>query len=99
MTGHGSIHRNGLGLHDLELSPVGDGHGVDQLGFGDIARPETGQETGAKFDEGCGGIMVQRWVGRGEAVAGTVARGIALALGGDGSSGTGAIGAGGLDLS
>ncbi len=98
VTGNGSIQGNGLGLDDLELSPVDDGHGVDQLGFGDIAGSEAGHETGAEFDEGCGSILVERWVGRGEAVAGAVAGGVALALGGDGSSGTGAVGARGLDL-
>ncbi len=77
---------------------MGDGHGVNQLGFGHIAGPEAGHETGAEFDEGCGGIMVEGWVGRGETVTGAVAGGIALALGGDWSSGTGAVGAGGLDL-
>jgi hypothetical protein len=45
--GHGSIHRNGLGLHDLELSPVGDGHGVDQPDFDCIAGAQVGYETGA----------------------------------------------------
>ena len=96
--GHGSVQGNGLGPDDLEFSPVGDGHGVDQLGFGDIAGAEAGHEPGAELDEGCGGIMVERWVGRGEAVAVAVAGGIAFALGGDGSSGTGAVGAGGFDL-
>ena len=42
MTGDGSIQGNGLGLDDLELTPAGDGDGVDQLGFGDIAGPEAG---------------------------------------------------------
>lgn len=98
MTGHGFIQGDGLCLDDLKHSPMGHGHGVDQLGFGDIAGAVAGHETGAEFDEGCGGIMVERWVRRGEAVAGAVAGGVALALGGDGSSRTGAVGAGGGDL-
>jgi hypothetical protein len=63
-----------------------------------FAGPVTGHQTGAEFDEGCGRIMVEGWVGRGETVSSAVAEGIALALGGDRSSGTGAVGAGGLDL-
>ncbi len=94
----GSIYENGLGLDYLELSPVGYGHGVDQAGFYCVAGVEVGYETGAEFEEGGGGILVQRVVGRGEAVAGAVAGGIAFALGGGGSSGTGAVGAGGLNL-
>jgi hypothetical protein len=98
MTGHGSIPRNVLSLDDLELSPMGDGHDVDQLGFGYIAGPVAGHQTGAEFDKGCGGILVEGWVGRRETVTGAIARRIALALGGDRSSRTGAVGAGGFDL-
>lgn len=87
-----------MGLNDLELSPAGDGHGMDQMSFDHIARLKASYETGAEFDEGRGGILIQGAAGGGEAVAVAVAGGIALALSGDGSSGTGAVGAGGLDL-
>ena len=87
-----------MGLDYLELSPASDGHSVDQMGFDGVAGVKVGYETLAKLDEGRRGILIQGAVGRGEAVAGAVARGIAFALGGDGSSGTGAVGAGGLDL-
>ena len=98
MTGHGFIQGNGLRLDDLKLSPAGHGHDLDQLGFIDIAGPEVDHETIAEFDEGCRGIMVERWVGCREAVARAVERGIALAPGGDRSSGARAVGAGGGDL-
>ena len=87
-----------MGLDDLELSPASDGHGMDQMGFDTVARVKASYETGAEFDEGRGGILIQGAVGGGEAVAAAVAGGIALALSGDGSSRTGAIGAGSLDL-
>ncbi len=87
-----------MGLDDLELSPASDGHGVDQVAFDGVAGMEVCYETSAELDEGRRGILAQGCVGRGEAVAGAVAGGIAFALGGDGSSGTGAIGAGGLNL-
>jgi hypothetical protein len=94
----GGVHEIGLGLDDLKLSPVGDGHRVDQVGFDGVAGLEVGCEIIAKLDEGRWRILVQGAVGGGEAVADAVAGGIAFALGGDGSSGTGAVGAGGLDL-
>jgi hypothetical protein len=57
--GYGSIYENGLGLDYLELSPVGDGHGVDETGFDCVAGMEVGCETGAELDE-CGwGILLQ----------------------------------------
>ena len=57
--GCGSIYENGLGLDYLELSPVGDGHGVDETGFDCVAGMEVGCETGAELDE-CGwGILLQ----------------------------------------
>ena len=96
--GHGCVQEIGLCLDYLELSPAGDGHGVDQVGFDSVAGVKVGYETLAKLDEGGRGILAQRWVGRGKAVAGAVARGVAFAVGGDGSSGTSAVGAGGFDL-
>jgi hypothetical protein len=45
--GYGSIYEKGLGLDYLELSPVGDGHGVDQPDFDCIAGAQVGYETGA----------------------------------------------------
>jgi len=95
---HGCVHEIGLGMDYLELSPVGDGHGVDQPGFDGVAGVKVGYETGAELHERVGRILVEGWVGRREAVTGAVAGGIALALGGDGSSGTGTVGAGGCDL-
>ena len=95
---HGYVQEIGLGLDDLEPSPVCDGHGVDQVGFDGVAGLKVGYVTLAKLDEGSRGTLAQGWVGRGKAMAGAVARGIALALCGDGSSRTRAVGAGGLDL-
>lgn len=96
--GYGSIDESGLRLDYLELPPVGDGHGMDKASFDCVARVEVGYETGAEIEERSRGILVQGAVGRGEAMAGAVAGGIALALNGNGSSGTGAVSAGGLDL-
>ncbi len=92
--GYGCVQEIGLGLDDLELSPAGDGHGVDQMGLNDVPGVDVGYEIIAKLDVGTRGILAQGWVGRGEAAAGAVAGGIAFALGGDGSFGTGAVGAG-----
>ncbi len=65
--------------------------GVDQPGFDGVARVEVSHEIVAELDEGSRGILVQGAVGDGEAMARAVAGGIALALGGDGSSGTGPL--------
>jgi hypothetical protein len=95
---HGFVHGDGLGLNDLEPSPMGDGHDVDESSFSEIAGLQAGEKTGAEVNEGCGGILIEGWVVGGEAVASAVAGGIALALGGDRSFGSGAVGAGGFDL-
>jgi len=56
--GNGCVQEIGLGLDDLEPSPVGDCHGVDQVGFDRVAGMEVGYEISAKLDEGSGGILV-----------------------------------------
>lgn len=38
----GGVHEIGLGLDDLKLSPVGDGHRVDQPGLSGVAGMEVG---------------------------------------------------------
>jgi hypothetical protein len=96
--GHGSIYEYGLGLNYLELSPVGDGYGVDQPGIDGVAGVEVGYEIIEKLDEGSWRLLIQGAVGGGEAVAGAVAGRIAFSPGGSGSSGTGTVEAGGLDL-
>ena len=40
--GYGCVHEIGLGLDNLKLSPVGDGHGVDETGFDCVAGMEVG---------------------------------------------------------
>jgi hypothetical protein len=71
---------------------------MNQMGFDHVARVEIGEEACSEFDEWRRRILIQGTVGGGEAVASAVARGMALAPSGGGSSGAGAVGAGGLDL-
>ena len=82
MAGHGSVHGKGFGLDYLELSPVRDCDRVDQMGFDRVAGAQGGHKASAELDEGGGGILGQGLVRGGEAVAGAVAGGIALALDG-----------------
>ena len=46
------VHGIGLGLEDLKPSPMGNGHGADQVCFHRVARIEVGHEAVAKLGEG-----------------------------------------------
>ena len=95
---HFEIEAGFLNAPDAHLPPAGDGHSLDERGFGGGAGCELEGEGVEELAK-----AVQRFAfeddGLGEhAVAAGVLRGVVFAGGGDGAVGFGSVGAGGCDL-
>lgn len=95
---HLHLKTGGLDSPHAQLTPVGDGHGMDQLGFGGIAGMELEVESSEELVEGPDGFALEDNGAGEKVVAGRVPRGDALAFGRDWSGGFCGVGAISLDL-
>lgn len=96
-SGHFQFKAGGLNFPHAEETPAGGGHGLDQGGFGGVARLELGEQRRREVVETARGFTLENHRA-GEKVAGGVLRRGSFAFGCDRAGGFGGVGSIRLDL-
>ena len=90
------LEQRGFDCGDAVEPPTGNRHGSDRVGFGDALRVEFVEVGVEEIFVLAGGFVGEDDRGGSESVAEGVLRRSALAFGGDGASGFGTVGSGGV---